>query len=240
MSQVWRRSEVGNHKRRTINTRLSSGTPEHTSSSSQNVPGRMIRSDLFWYWNKIKMKPTYRDKNLQVPLHGGKRKWSCKMTCTSALSQLQLLCNSSSGQVPLPEHAIFHETPHTCTRCSCRMFRVPGGGPDQLNRCKEAAAGSVLTSGHPATSTIQWVFTTVKLHFNCDWKIEIWKKIQRPRPWLANKIQRPKTVAWRRRNAASEILMTQMIGGSSIRSILPLLHFHIWQVSHSHDAWQRK
>jgi len=64
MSQVWRRSEVGNLKRRTLNTRLSSGTSEHTSSSSRNVPGRMIQSDLFWYWNKIKMKPTYRDKNL--------------------------------------------------------------------------------------------------------------------------------------------------------------------------------
>jgi len=64
MSQVWRRSEVGNHKRRTLNTRLSSGTSEHTSSRSRNVPGRMIRSDLFWYWNKIKIKPTYRDKKL--------------------------------------------------------------------------------------------------------------------------------------------------------------------------------
>ena len=69
MCQAWRRSEVGNHKQRTLNTRLSSGTSEHTSSSSRNVPGRMIRSDLFWYWNKIKMKPTYRDKNL--PFKGG-------------------------------------------------------------------------------------------------------------------------------------------------------------------------
>ena len=64
MSQVWRRSEVGNHKQRTLNTRVSSGTFEHTSSSSRNVPDRMIRSDLFWYWNKIKMKPTCQDKNL--------------------------------------------------------------------------------------------------------------------------------------------------------------------------------
>jgi len=30
MSQVWRRSEVGNHRWRTLNTRLSSGTSEHT------------------------------------------------------------------------------------------------------------------------------------------------------------------------------------------------------------------
>jgi len=33
----------------------------------------------------------------------------------------------------------------TCTRCSLRKFHVPAGGPDQLNRCKEAAAGSLLT-----------------------------------------------------------------------------------------------
>ena len=64
MSQVRRRSEVGIHERRTLNTWLSFGTSEHTSSSSRNVPGRMIRSDFFWYWNKIKMKPTYREKNL--------------------------------------------------------------------------------------------------------------------------------------------------------------------------------
>jgi len=36
-------------------------------------------------------------------------------------------------------------TPRTCTRCSFRKFRVPDGGPDQLNRCMEAAAGSLLT-----------------------------------------------------------------------------------------------
>jgi len=57
MNQGWRRSEVGNHKRCTLNTRLPSVTSEHTSSSSRNVPGTMIRADLFWYWNKIKMKP---------------------------------------------------------------------------------------------------------------------------------------------------------------------------------------
>jgi len=61
---VWRRSEVGNHERRTPNTRLSSVSSEHTSSSSRNALGRMIRSDLFWYWNKLKMNPTYREKNL--------------------------------------------------------------------------------------------------------------------------------------------------------------------------------
>jgi len=54
MSQVWRRSEVRTHEGHTLNTWLSSGTSEHTSSSSWNAPGRMIRSDLVWYWNKLK------------------------------------------------------------------------------------------------------------------------------------------------------------------------------------------
>jgi len=73
ISQVWRRSEVGNHKRRTFNTRLFSGTSENTSSSSRNVPGRMIRYDLFWYRNNAKMKPTYRGKNFPDYFFGGFR-----------------------------------------------------------------------------------------------------------------------------------------------------------------------
>jgi len=54
MTQVWRQSEVKNHKQRPLNTWLSSGTSEHTWSSSRNALRKMIRSDLFWYWNKIK------------------------------------------------------------------------------------------------------------------------------------------------------------------------------------------
>ena len=71
MSQVWRRSEVRNHKRRSLNTRLSSGTSANTSCTSRNAPGRMIRSDLFWYGNNPKVKPTYREKNLLDYLFGG-------------------------------------------------------------------------------------------------------------------------------------------------------------------------
>jgi len=77
MSQVWRRSEVGNHERRSLDTRLSSGTSTNTSANtscrSQNEPGRMIRLDLFWYRNDRKMKPTYREKNLLNYLFGGLR-----------------------------------------------------------------------------------------------------------------------------------------------------------------------
>ena len=73
MSQVWRRSEVGNHKRRSLNTRLSSGTSANTSCRSRNAPGRMIRWDLFWYRNNLKMKPTYRKKILLDYLLGGFR-----------------------------------------------------------------------------------------------------------------------------------------------------------------------
>jgi len=69
MSQVWRRSEVRNHKRRSLNTRLSSGTSANTSCRSRNAPGRMIRQDLFWYRNNLKVKPTYREKNLLDYFH---------------------------------------------------------------------------------------------------------------------------------------------------------------------------
>jgi len=73
MSQVWRWSEVGNLKRRSLNTRLSSGTSANTSCRSRNAPSRMIRSDLFWYGNNLKMNPTYREKNLLDYLFGGFR-----------------------------------------------------------------------------------------------------------------------------------------------------------------------
>jgi len=61
---IWRRSEFGKHKLHTLDAQLSSGTSAHTSSSSQNAPGRMIQSDLFLYWNRLKMKLTCREKKL--------------------------------------------------------------------------------------------------------------------------------------------------------------------------------
>ena len=70
VSQVWRRSEVRNHKRHSLYTRLSSGTSANTSCRSRNTPGRMIQSDLFWYGNNLKMKPTYREQNLLDYLFG--------------------------------------------------------------------------------------------------------------------------------------------------------------------------
>jgi len=70
MSQVWRRSEVRNHKRSSLKTRLSSGISANTSCTSRNAPGRMIRSDLFLYGNNLKIKPTYREKNLPDYLFG--------------------------------------------------------------------------------------------------------------------------------------------------------------------------
>ena len=73
MTQIWRRSEVRNHKRRSLNTQLSSGTSANTSFGSRNAPGRMIRSDLFWYGNTLKMKSTYREKNLLDYLFRGFR-----------------------------------------------------------------------------------------------------------------------------------------------------------------------
>jgi len=73
MSQIWRKSEVGSHKWRTLNTRLFSDTSQHASFSTRNASGRMIRSDLVWYWNKLKTKPAYREKSLRDYLCGGFR-----------------------------------------------------------------------------------------------------------------------------------------------------------------------
>jgi len=58
-------------------------------------------------WRGKKPTVMYQEMNLQFELH-----------CTSALSLLQLPCNGSTGQLPLPEHEISHGTPGTCTRCS--------------------------------------------------------------------------------------------------------------------------
>ena len=95
-------------------------------------------------------------------------KWSCKMTCTSAISQLQLPCNGSTGQVPLPEHETFWRNTLYMFR---GKFRVPGGGPDQLNRCKEAAAGSMLTCSLNC-SFIFWYKTIGFLPpWSCTWVV---------------------------------------------------------------------
>ena len=64
MRQVSKRSKVGNHKRHTLNTRLSSGTSAHTSSRSRNAPGRMVWSDLFLTrinlkWNRPIVKRSF-------------------------------------------------------------------------------------------------------------------------------------------------------------------------------------
>jgi len=90
MSQVWRRWEVGNHKGFSLHTRLSSGTSGSTSYRSQNVAGRMIQWDLFWYRNNLKMKPTYREKNLLDYLFGWFRS---TLKRTGAQSSIQTWMN---------------------------------------------------------------------------------------------------------------------------------------------------
>ena len=47
---------------RGLRSTLDTGTSAHTSFSSQ----RMIRSDLFWYWNQLKFKLTYRKTTYRI------------------------------------------------------------------------------------------------------------------------------------------------------------------------------
>jgi len=86
------------------------------------------------------------------------RKWSYNLSCTSALSLLQLPCNGSTGQVPLTEHEVFWRNTWYMNQVFLQKFRVPRGGPAQLNRCKEAAAGSMLTCSSNC-SFISWYNT---------------------------------------------------------------------------------
>jgi len=65
----------------------------------------------------VKWELLFFQNAIQVQLHSGKTPivsyWkmklqeTCKMTCTSAMSLLQLPCNGSTGQVPLLEHETF-------------------------------------------------------------------------------------------------------------------------------------
>jgi len=123
------------------------------------------------YFSRMRFKCSFTVVNTSLYCTG---KWSCNLTCTSAMSQLQLPCKGSTGQVPLLEHEISHGTPGTCTRCSFRKFCVPGGGPDQLNRCKEAAAGSLLTCRSDCSFISQYNTMGILPPWSCTW-IALWK-----------------------------------------------------------------
>ena len=118
------------------------------------------------YFSRTRLKFSFMV--VKPPLYGT-GKWSCKMTCTSAMSQIQLPLHGSTGQVALPEHEISHRTPRTCTRCSFRKFRVPGGGPDQLKRCTEATAGSLLTCISSGIFISQYNTIGVLPPWRCTW-----------------------------------------------------------------------
>ena len=129
--------------------RLPSNSAFLVSSSTERAVllllTRSCRRGPSGYFSRTQLKCSLTVVN--TPLYCT-RKWSCNLSCTSALSLLQLPDNGSTGQVPLPEHEISQRTPRTCTRCVSSKFQVPGGGPDQLNRCKEAATGSMLTCSY--------------------------------------------------------------------------------------------
>jgi len=87
------------------------------------------------------------------------RKWSCKMTCTSAMSQLQLPCNGSTGQVPSWNTKLAQGTHRTCTRCG--KFRVPGGDLISWTVARKLQLAYCWRAGHLAASfpgTIQLGF----------------------------------------------------------------------------------
>jgi len=131
----------------------------------------MVHTTASGYFSRTRLKCSFTV--VKIPLYCT-RKWSCNLSCTSAFSLLQLPCNGSTGQVPLPEHEISQGTPRTCTRSSFRQFRVPGGGPDQLNRCKEAAAGSMLTCSLNCSFISKYNTMGFLPPWSCTW-VAFWK-----------------------------------------------------------------
>ena len=146
----------------------------HVSVGSLRVSACLPLMTLRGYFSRTRLKCSFTV--VKTPLHCT-RKWSCNLSCTSA--ELQLPCKGSTGQVPLPEHEISQGTPRTCTRCSSRNFHVPAWGPDQLNRCKEAATGSMLTCSSNC-SYISWYNTMGFLPtWSCTW-VAFWKNSHLP------------------------------------------------------------
>ena len=88
---------------------------------------------------------------IQVQLHGGTNPivlyWEMKLQSDLHVSNEPAAASLQrfNWSGPPPRTRNFSRTPGTCTKCSFRKFRVPGRGPDQLNRCKEASARSMLT-----------------------------------------------------------------------------------------------
>jgi len=108
------------------------------SKKRRNVTNVTNPQPLFsGYFSRTRLKCNFTV--VKLPLYCT-RKWNCNLSCTSALSLLQLPCNGSTGQVPLPEHETFWRNTWYMYHVFFEKFRVPGGGPDQLSRCKEATA----------------------------------------------------------------------------------------------------
>ena len=97
--------------------------------------------------------------------------WTESTFCTRRLNhraEWRFLCRSAAMPVTdrkfLKEHEISQGTPRTCTRCSSRNFYVPGGGPDQLDCCKEvqqaqcwrAPQNAVSFESFPSTTNPTW------------------------------------------------------------------------------------
>ena len=141
MSQVWRRSEVGNHKRRTLNTRLSSGTSEHTSSSSRNVPGGMIWSDSFWYWNNVEMKPTFGEKTFWIIFLEGSGPPSSQTTKLTKILSFFPLLNQHILRIHLQGQPITPQVSFPKLQAKARRSLLP-----TLCEKKSTSFGSLLWS----------------------------------------------------------------------------------------------
>ena len=77
------------------------------------------------YFSRTRLKCSFTV--IKTQLHFT-RNWSCNWSCTSVLSLLQISCNGSTGQVPIPEHEISQRTPCTLLGVPSESFVFREGG----------------------------------------------------------------------------------------------------------------
>jgi len=98
------------------------------------------------------------------------RKWSCNLSCTSALSLLQFPCNGVTGQLPLPEHETFWRNTSYMSEVFLQKVSCFGRGnwPVELlqGSFSRLNADVQLKLQHYFLSQYNGVFTTVKLHLS--------------------------------------------------------------------------
>jgi len=119
------------------------------------------------YFSRTRLKCSFTV--VKTPLYCT-RKWSCNLSCTSALSLLQLPCNSSTGQFPLLEHETFWRNTWYMYHVFLQKVSCSGRGTWPVEplhgSCSRLNADVQLKLQLQFLVQYNGVFTTVQLHLS--------------------------------------------------------------------------